>query len=52
MINLHTSKQCNRCRTNFKDWITQFRDEDTPRGDLSYDISRDKFFPESNDKVS
>jgi uncharacterized protein YozE (UPF0346 family) len=35
----------------FKDWITQFRDDDTPLGDLAYDISRDKFFPESNDKA-
>jgi hypothetical protein len=35
----------------FKEWITQFKDDDTPRGDLAYDISRDDFFPESNDKT-
>lgn len=36
---------------NFKEWIIQFANEDSPRGDLAYDIKRDEMFPrEANSK--
>ncbi len=34
----------------FKEWIVRHKDEDTPLGDLAYDVSRDRDFPEENTK--
>lgn len=34
----------------FSEWIQRFLREDTPFGDLAYDISRDKGFPRIFDK--
>ena len=34
---------------DFKQWISRYADENSPRGDLAYDISRDANFPDTND---
>lgn len=36
---------------DFKEWITQYQARNSRRGDLAYDISRDKRFPRGSDKV-
>ena len=33
----------------FYEWILQFTDEESPVGDLAYDIKRDPRFPKNND---
>lgn len=37
---------------SFIDWISRFKDKDTPNGDLAADILADKRFPSTNDRVT
>ncbi len=36
----------------FKEWIMRYKGEDSPRGDLAYDINRDPDFTSKNERES